>query len=80
MYLHQVDAYPVYNTGCGGSGKREGDGQHYVFGSGDGDTHGDSDGDGTGEDEASEWKLLIVEMCVSQMYLLAQVLGTNQGE
>lgn len=80
MMLHQVDAYPLDTTGCGHTGEWDGDGQHYIFSDGDGDMHGDGDGDGTGMDEPYERELVRVVMCVSQMYLLAQLLNINQGE
>lgn len=45
---------------------------------GDGDT-GDGDGNGGDEFVSDEWETDTdyVEMCVSQMYLLAQVLGDD---
>lgn len=77
MTLHSIDKLALPGTGRGDFGDAQGDGGKHSFDAGDGGVYGDGDGDGSQLDPF-EFEILIVEMCVSQMYLLMQVL--NQGE
>ena len=73
MILHQPTGLDRRMYGSG-DGNTTGDGALYPVDHGDGCIHGDGDGDGVGEVEAHEWRMTTVQPCVSQMYLLAQVL------
>lgn len=73
MILHSIDRLNRLGTGNGDVGDAYGNGERFAFQCGDGGVYGDGDGDGSQLD-TFEFEIRIVQPCVSQMYLLMQVL------